>query len=133
MGNYRLKSGHMKGRVYSPHGRWWPESYCGGLMILIMLNGPMKRGATFLVPPRIGMSSVESNHCPTQYIGVGILLLSASCFIRAADLMRLECVTLQVLLHHLANTFADGTPTALKWGHFGSHGSVAVDRILCPG
>ena len=68
------------------------------------------------MPPRMGMSLVESHTCcPTQYVGAGTLLLSARCFIRAEALMRLARVTLQVLLHHLTKACADSTPTSFSW------------------
>ena len=99
-----------------------------GLMILVMLNGPMNRGANFLVPPRIGMSLVESHMCcPTQYVGSGVLFLSASCFIRAVALMRLARVTLQVLFQRLTKACAEGTPTSSSW--LGNNGGWYPEQL----
>ena len=58
-----------------------------GLMILSMVNDPTKRGANFRVPLRIWMSFVESyTHWPARWVGAGIRLWSASCFILVKDL-----------------------------------------------
>ena len=83
-----------------------------GLMMRVTMNGPTYRGASFRVPPRMGMSLVESHtRWPTRYSGAGFLFLSACCFIQAAAFCRLARVTLQVRLHLRMNASADWTPT----------------------
>ena len=43
-----------------------------GVMILVMVKGPMKRGASLGLVVRRGMSRVESyTFCPTTYWGAG--------------------------------------------------------------
>ena len=71
MGDNRFESGHMKSGVYSPHHRWKLEMNCGGADDLDDVEqGPTKRRASFLVPPRMGISLVESHTCcPTQISG----------------------------------------------------------------
>ena len=87
-----------------------------GLMTLVIVNGLTKRGPNFLVPPRIGMSLVESHtRCLTRLVEAGIHLRSASCFIRAADLIRLAHVTLQVHLQCCTNVWAHRNPTYSSW------------------
>ena len=87
-----------------------------GLMMRGMTKGPTYRGASFRVPPRMGMSLVESHtRWPTRYSGAGFLLLPPCCFIRAAAFCRLARVALQVHLHRRMKASADWTPTCSSW------------------